>query len=243
MEMRIDDLARKAGVPTRTVRYYTQQELLPPPNLRGRVGFYDETHFERLKLIKELQEKRYLPLAVIKQVLRRFEAGVDLETMLAPLDMVFAPRWDTTGRGELTRAELAERAEVEEGVVEAAEEMGMLFPVRRGRERRYTHDDVLMLEVARQWLDLGLPRDLARLYHRSLEQIARSQVRVFNEDIVTAIADQQLPPEEMREALVDSYKQMGRVCNRLVGMLHRKLLQKAVESYAAHTEEHGEATG
>ncbi len=66
MEMRIDDLAERAGVPTRTIRYYTQQGLLHSPALRGRVGYYDERHLERLRLIKELQEKRYLPLSVIK---------------------------------------------------------------------------------------------------------------------------------------------------------------------------------
>src|SRR5688500_17412906 len=94
MDMRIDELANRAGVPTRTIRYYTQQGLLPAPRLQGRVGWYDERHLDRLKLIKELQEKRYLPLGVIRSVLRRVDTGADLEAMLAPLDMVFAPRWD-----------------------------------------------------------------------------------------------------------------------------------------------------
>ncbi len=74
-EMRIDDLAHRAGVPTRTIRYYTQQGLLEPPELRGRVGFYDDTHLDRLRLIKELQEKRFLPLSVIRSVIRHYESG------------------------------------------------------------------------------------------------------------------------------------------------------------------------
>src|SRR5207245_4609541 len=143
--MRIDELARRAGVPTRTIRYYTQQGLLPSPTLRGRVGYYDDRHVERLRLIKELQEKRYLPLSVIRSVIKHFESGSDLETMLAPLDMVFQPRWDATERRELSRSELVREAAVDASVIDAAEEMGFLFPSGRGRDRRYNADDVHML--------------------------------------------------------------------------------------------------
>src|SRR5438128_11251350 len=137
--MRIDELAQRAAVPTRTIRYYTQQGLLPSPTLRGRVGHYDERHVDRLRLIKELQEKRYLPLTVIRSVVRHYEAGADLDTMLAPLEMVFAPRWDASDRREFTRDELALEAGVDVTVVDAAEERGFLFPTR---QKRYTLDDV-----------------------------------------------------------------------------------------------------
>jgi DNA-binding transcriptional MerR regulator len=233
MEMRIDDLAERAGVPTRTIRYYTQQGLLPSPRLRGRVGFYDEGHVDRLRLIKELQEKRYLPLSVIRSVMRHFEAGVDLETILAPLDMVFQPRWDAAEPREYTRAELASEAGVDPAVVDAADEMGFLFPVRRGRERRYTVDDVHMLGVAAEWLELGIPRSLGRLYRDSLEEISKMQVRAFNSSVVAPLAAEHLSSEEARARLLDGYRQMASVFNQLVALLHRKVLQKAVESYAA----------
>lgn len=239
MEMRIDELARRAGVPTRTIRYYTQQGLLPSPKLRGRVGFYDDGHLDRLRLIKELQEKRYLPLSVIRSVVRHFEAGADLETMLAPLDMVFAPRWDASDGREFSREELAGEAGVDGSVVDAAEDMGFLFPVRKGRERRYTLDDVHMLAVAKDWIELGLPRSLGRLYRDSLEQISRMQVRAFNQSVVAPVAKEGLSPEDTRERLMDGYRDMSRVFNQLVGLLHRKLLQKAVESYAAADESTG----
>src|SRR5438445_998405 len=129
--MRIDELSQRAGVPTRTIRYYTQQGLLPSPTLRGRVGHYDDRHVERLRLIKELQEKRYFPLSVIRSVIRHLEAGADLDTMLVPLDMIFAPRWDAADRREFSRDELAVEAGVDAEVIDAAEEMGFLFPTRQ----------------------------------------------------------------------------------------------------------------
>ena len=236
MDMRIDELAQRAGVPSRTIRYYTQQGLLAPPRLRGRVGFYDDTHLDRLRLIRELREKRFLPLGVIRKVVRRFEAGEDLETMLTPLDIIFAPRWDDEPT-ELTREELAATAGVDAGVVDAAEDMGFLFPVRRGRGLRYTSDDVHMLEIARDWIALGLPRELGRLYRRTFEQISKMQVQAFTESVVAPLADTELTPEQARAALVKGYKDMGRTFNALVALLHRKLLQKAVESYAQHADD------
>jgi DNA-binding transcriptional MerR regulator len=237
MEMRIDDLAKKASVPTRTIRYYTQQGLLNPPALKGRVGFYDERHLERLRLIKELKEKRFLPLGVIKSVIRHYESGSDLETMLAPLDIVFRPRWDATEPTELTRSQVAKQAGVSEKVVDAAEEMGFLFPTKRGRERRYTADDVHMLAVAKRWLDLGIPRELGRLYRDSLEEISQLQVRAFNDSIVAPVAKQHLSDGKAREQLVEGYQAMASVFEELVGLLHRKMLQKAVEAYAASDDE------
>lgn len=230
--MRIDDLAQRAGVPTRTIRYYTQQGLLPSPKLKGRVGYYEERHLDRLRLIKELQEKRYLPLSVIRSVMRHFEAGADLETMLAPLELVFQPRWDAADRSEFTRNELARQAGVDSSVVDAAEDMGFLFPVRHGRERRYTSDDVQMLAVAEQWLALGLPRSLGRLYRESLEEISKLQVSAFNSNVVAPLAAEHRSPEETREGLMDGYRAMSNVFQQLVALLHRKVLQKAVESYA-----------
>jgi len=226
--MRIDELAERAGVPRRTIRYYTQQGLLPSPTLRGRVGYYDERHVERLRLIKELQEKRYLPLSVIRSVIRHFEAGADLDTMLAPLDMVFAPRWDAVDRRDFTRDELAAEAGVDPDVIDAAEEMGFLFPSRKGR---YSLDDVHMLDVARDWLDLGLPRSLGRLYRNSLEKISAMQVRAFDDCVVAPARG--LPAEVTGERLLEGYRDMSRVFNQLVSLLHHKLLQKAVERYAA----------
>ena len=63
--MQIGDLAAKAGVTPRTIRYYVAQKLLPPPGGAGQRRIYGHEHFVRLKLIRRLQEK-HLPLDEIK---------------------------------------------------------------------------------------------------------------------------------------------------------------------------------
>jgi Ca-activated chloride channel family protein len=65
---KLDELARQAGVSSRTVRYYVQRGLLPPPVFRGRDTAYAQEHLIRLQAIRRLQE-RFLPLDAIQREL------------------------------------------------------------------------------------------------------------------------------------------------------------------------------
>ena len=47
----IQDLSEKTGLPRRTIHFYTQQGLLPPPQGSGLGARYDESHLLRLQLI------------------------------------------------------------------------------------------------------------------------------------------------------------------------------------------------
>ena len=65
--MKLEELAKSAGVAPRTVRYYVQRGLLPAPQFRGRDTEYGEEHEVRLRAIRKLQEIHY-PLDAIQSV-------------------------------------------------------------------------------------------------------------------------------------------------------------------------------
>lgn len=67
--MTIQELADIAEVTTRTIRYYVEQGVLPPPGY-GRPAEYTDEHVQRLALIKRLKEQ-YLPLDEIRDTLQR----------------------------------------------------------------------------------------------------------------------------------------------------------------------------
>jgi len=69
----IGELAEAAGVTPRTIRYYTAEGLLPPPDTRGRYARYGADHLLRLHLIARLKEA-YLPLGEIKARLAQLTA-------------------------------------------------------------------------------------------------------------------------------------------------------------------------
>jgi DNA-binding transcriptional MerR regulator len=64
-QLLIGELARRAGVTPRTIRYYTSEGLLPPPVTRGKYAHYSDEHLRRLRLIARLKEE-YLPLSAIR---------------------------------------------------------------------------------------------------------------------------------------------------------------------------------
>ena len=68
--MGIAELARRAGVTPRTIRYYVTEGLLPSPGGRGQRRAYGQQHLERLETIKQLKAA-YLPLHEIR---RRLDA-------------------------------------------------------------------------------------------------------------------------------------------------------------------------
>src|SRR3954469_8244311 len=70
----VDDLAARAKLTVRTVRYYQAEGLLPPPERVGRTARYGDEHVERLQLIAGLQE-RGLRLTAIRDVLASSAPG------------------------------------------------------------------------------------------------------------------------------------------------------------------------
>jgi DNA-binding transcriptional MerR regulator len=68
--MKLDELAERAGVSPRTVRYYVQRGILPAPEFRGPETAYSREHLVRLKAIRVLQE-RHQPLDVIQEILSK----------------------------------------------------------------------------------------------------------------------------------------------------------------------------
>ncbi len=64
----ISELAERARTTVRTIRYYTDEGLLPQPLLQGKYATYSLNHLNRLELIQRLKEA-YLPLREIRQIM------------------------------------------------------------------------------------------------------------------------------------------------------------------------------
>jgi DNA-binding transcriptional MerR regulator len=66
----LEELGKKSGLPTRTIRYYISEGLVPAPVKRGPASYYREDHLNRLLLIRKYQAEG-LPLDLIRRRLAR----------------------------------------------------------------------------------------------------------------------------------------------------------------------------
>src|SRR5258707_11155039 len=77
---KISELADAAGTTPRTVRFYTAEGLLPPPDARGRYALYSNEHLDRLRLIDRLKEA-HQPLNAIRERLAQL-TGEEIGSLL-----------------------------------------------------------------------------------------------------------------------------------------------------------------
>lgn len=66
----MSELAERSGVSAATIKHWLREGLLPEPvKTAPNMSWYPPEYVERLQTIKRLQEERYMPLRVIREVL------------------------------------------------------------------------------------------------------------------------------------------------------------------------------
>ncbi|GAA4058265.1 MerR family transcriptional regulator [Streptomyces shaanxiensis] len=104
----IDELAARAGMTVRTVRFYGTKGLLPPPVIGPRrVGHYGREHLARLALIEELQQQG-MTLAAIERYVQQLPTDLSVHDLAIHRAVVAS--WAPDTAETVTRQELERRA-------------------------------------------------------------------------------------------------------------------------------------
>ncbi|MFF7213229.1 MerR family transcriptional regulator [Streptomyces sp. NPDC008238] len=106
-EYRMDELAEAAGVPVRTVRFYRERKLLPPPRREGRIAWYNDHHLARLRTVTALLERGHT-LGGIAELMDAWESGRRDVGELLGLDPGLPTRWSEEEPLRLTPEGLAD---------------------------------------------------------------------------------------------------------------------------------------
>ena len=218
--MRIDDLAYVTGMPSRTIRFYNTEGLLPPPLMRGRVAFYNSEHQQVLNIIKELKERQNLPLDVIRQLLEIRAAQGDVQMNLALKQRFLRPLTASASQVQLSRVELLTESGIPEAYLDELMQQGLLFPLESEGQETFSGDDLLLLELYQGLERLGLPIALPALIRFQLRQLVRSELAAFEQHLRLRWQQEDLPPEQQ----VEQFEQMLTLTDTLISVLHRKLL-------------------
>ncbi|MBI2955343.1 MAG: MerR family transcriptional regulator [Chloroflexi bacterium] len=207
--MRVGELAEATGVSVQTIHYYLREGLLPPPlKTAHNMAYYGPKYVEDIRLIKELQGRRYLPLSVIKMVLEHKREGKDvshLEDMRLSLEDIFRPLGPEEELEPVSMVELIAMTSLPAATLVELEGLGILMPAATPQGERYDGLDVRVARMIKKLLDLGLtPSDLS--FYGTYVEALRTEARVMEEKVVHRLAGRgQFSGKELKDVL-DSLK-------------------------------------
>ncbi|HQM46160.1 MAG: MerR family transcriptional regulator [Syntrophaceae bacterium] len=145
MKLKIGEIARRSNIPASTIRYYVREGLLPKPEKANeKMSYYEEACIDRLNAIQELKGKRYYPLHLIKNILRRMDDGLSLQEAESVENAVFGPIQGAENRLWDQEAFLAATGLTKQELDEA-QNLGILisFTSEQGKPL-YNQDDILV---------------------------------------------------------------------------------------------------
>jgi len=218
--LRIDDLAHFSGVPSRTIRFYNTQGLLPAPMMRGRVAYYNQEHILVLGIIRELKEQQNLPLEVIKQLLEIRARQGDVQMNLALKQRLLRTLTGGVQQVHLSKEELVQQTGVTGEEIDELVSQRLLFPVEIEGTTLFSGDDVLLLDLYQNLGQLGLPITLPTLIRFQLRQLVRSEVAACEQYMLPQWQADGLPLEQQTE----QFEKILTLTDTLISIMHRKLL-------------------
>jgi DNA-binding transcriptional MerR regulator len=179
------------------------------------MAYYPEEFVDRIRLIKQLQEERFMPLRLIKSMLddepERARALIELE------DRILEHALKGEEQTRVSAAEVRRRYEIPQEVLDRLAELEVLTPSSRG----YSASDLRIIEAISRFRAGGYSErigftvyDTVR-YKRAMEELVKEEVRVLTE----RLAGEKSPEEvvELLEAGVEPLRE-------LIAALHTKLL-------------------
>lgn len=218
----IDELAHLAGMPSRTIRFYNTQGMLPPPIMHGRVAYYNQEHLLVLSLIKELKEQQQLPLESIKQLLEVRAKHGDVQMNLALKQRLLRPLTSNAQEVRLSQRALMQQTGASEARIDELVSLGLLFPVKADDDAEpfFTGDDILLLQIYERLEYLGLPVALPSLIRFQMRQLVRSELAAFEQHVQPRWQEEGLPLEQQAE----QFEAILTLTDTLISVLHRKMI-------------------
>src|SRR3954453_1887325 len=231
-EYRVQDLARQAGITVELLRSYQSKGLLPPPRHEGRVAWYGTRHLERLRLIKDLEDRGYS----LRMIERAVEQGAEQPDEAAAVAEMPEER--------LTLAELAERTRVPPAMLRSLQASGVLRPRRSGPKWWYTEADVSAVRMLLSLVGGGLPMEefmrVASPQLDTAQAVADGAVELFMKYARAPLLEAGLPQREEAERMVAALRLMMHAATALMTYNFQRMVlataQRVLEKEGSQSE-------
>jgi DNA-binding transcriptional MerR regulator len=217
--LKMSELAERSGVSVGTIKHYLREDLLGPSSevLRTsrNMAYYPAEFVQRVRLIKRLQEERFMPLRVIRELMEgdpeQVARVIELE------DRILERAIEARETGRVSRVSVRETYDVPRNVLARLEQLGVLTPDGRG----YDADDVAIIEAISRFRAGGYERALGFTVYDTLRY--REALAPLVEEEVRVLLDR-LAGEVDVERAVHIISSGAEPLRELIGAMHSKLL-------------------
>jgi DNA-binding transcriptional MerR regulator len=218
--LKMSELAARSGVSAGTIKHYLREGLLDDGGEVVRtsrnMAWYPAAFVERIRLIKRLQEERFMPLRVIKDVMdddpSRAAALLELEDRIRER----AVAADENGRVDADETE--RRYEVPRNVLDRLGDLGVLTPATGG----YDADDLRIIAAIARFRAGGYDERLGFTvfdtlrYREALAPLVQEEVRTLLD---------RLAGEVDVDRAVEIIASGAEPLRELIGAVHSKMLR------------------
>lgn len=224
-QLTVEQLAGETGMSVRNIRNHQSRGLLPPPEVRARVGYYGDEHVARLRLILEMQAQG-LKLNAIKRLIGE---GRSLEQIVGLKRAVTAP-FETESAEVLSLADLAERfGTAAEKEIAKAQKLGLLVPVGDGL---FEAPSPALLRAAEEVLAQGVPLSSAlaviEKVKRNAESSSKAFVRLFLDEVWKPFNEAGQPPDRWPE-VTETIERLRPLASEAVLATFKQTMEAEVE--------------
>jgi DNA-binding transcriptional MerR regulator len=223
--LKMRELSEASGVSSATIKHYLREGLLPEPVRTSRnMAYYPPEFVDRIRLIKQLQEERFMPLKLIKDVIEqdpeRARRLVELE------DRVLERALAAEGPTRVSAAELRRTYGISKEALDRLCELEVLTPTSRG----FGANDVKIVEAISRFRAGGVDErigftvyDTLR-YKRALDELVKEEVHVLLDRLAG-----EMDPEAAAELIANGVEPL----EDLMRALHSKAMVAELERQRA----------
>lgn len=196
--VKMSELSRRSSVPAPTIKHYIREGLLPGPEIRTskNMAYYDVRLAARIRVIKQLQAERFLPLKMINDLLEPAPSDkirADRDTAQRRALMQIAPNLGTPeviGKQRRKRTEVMKTFGITRAELDSLERSGVLDLRGEGETAGYGGIDLRLLEIFADVRRSGLadlfPISVAEPYLQAVKRLVELEIDVFRHRVLAA---------------------------------------------------------
>lgn len=199
-ELRMKDVVQETGLPRQTIHFYLAAGLLPPPRKTGRnTALYNWEHVRRARLIKDVQQKHFLPLRAIRALLEDSDdssLSAAQQSLVGELRARLGPAASARNGQRVVLTDILEHNHIAANEIREFLDRGVIAIEGTGTTASVSCEDAELLCAWARLKAVGIspargfmPRDL-QIIEDAISRLVRREMEFFTERYAAAGGDE-----------------------------------------------------